>query len=64
MTHPDRANSCISPRRFWSEHREATLNWLALGLLLAAWNASDGDAAKQVPAQSILAKGHKSVNVL
>jgi hypothetical protein len=26
---------------FWSMRREATLNWLALGLLLAAWNASD-----------------------
>ena len=25
--------------------REAALNWLALGLLLAAWNASDNDAA-------------------
>jgi hypothetical protein len=24
--------------------REAALNWLALGLLLAAWNASDDDA--------------------
>ena len=24
--------------------REASLNWLALGLLLAAWNASDNDA--------------------
>jgi hypothetical protein len=24
--------------------REAALNWLALGLLLAAWNASDNDA--------------------
>jgi hypothetical protein len=23
--------------------REAALNWLALGLLLAAWNASDND---------------------
>ena len=30
----------------WSLHREASLNWLALGLLLAAWNASDADAAK------------------
>jgi hypothetical protein len=29
---------------FWSMRREATLNWLALGLLLAAWNASDRDA--------------------
>jgi hypothetical protein len=28
-----------------SFRREAALNWLALGLLLAAWNASDDDAA-------------------
>ena len=32
------------PRTFWSSRREASLNWLALGLLLAAWNASDNDA--------------------
>lgn len=29
----------------WSVGREASLNWLALGLLLAAWNASDNDPA-------------------
>ena len=29
----------------WSSRREASLNWLALGLLLAAWNACDNDAA-------------------
>jgi hypothetical protein len=34
-----------SPEPFWSTRREAALNWLALGLLLAAWNASDNDAA-------------------
>ena len=33
---------------FWSARREATLNWLALGLLLAAWNASDNDAPASV----------------
>jgi hypothetical protein len=33
-----------SPGAFWSLRREASLNWLALGLLLAAWNASDNDA--------------------
>jgi len=33
-----------SPGAFWTLRREATLNWLALGLLLAAWNASDNDA--------------------
>jgi len=31
---------------WWSEHREASLNWLALGILLAAWNASDDDASQ------------------
>jgi hypothetical protein len=34
---------------FWSARREASLNWLALGLLLAAWNASDNDAANARP---------------
>jgi hypothetical protein len=28
---------------WWSQHGEASLNWLALGLLLAAWNASNND---------------------
>jgi hypothetical protein len=34
------------PESFWSSRREASLNWLALGMLLAAWNAcSNNDAA-------------------
>ena len=32
-----------SPDAFWSLRREASLNWLALGLLLAAWNVSDNE---------------------
>lgn len=32
---------------WWTQHREASLNWLALGLLLAAWNASDDGSAAQ-----------------
>jgi hypothetical protein len=40
-----------SPGAFWTLRREATLNWLALGLLLAAWNASDNDAATAVDAR-------------
>ncbi len=71
MTHLDDARSCFTPRQFWSQHREATLNWLALGLLLAAWNASDNDAAGDLqaqknpgPPQTNLCKGHKSVNAL
>jgi hypothetical protein len=34
-----------SGETWWSQHREASLNWLALGLLLAAWNGSDDDPA-------------------
>jgi hypothetical protein len=33
------------PESFWTSRREASLNWLALGLLLAAWNASSNDDA-------------------
>jgi hypothetical protein len=29
------------PPEIWTQRREASLNWLALGLLLAAWNAVD-----------------------
>jgi|SRR5271168_2062794 len=60
-------NSCVSMhpmasawRRgpdstWWRQHREASLNWLALGLLLAAWNASDNDVpmeAREVPMEA------------
>lgn len=34
------------PSAFWTERREASLNWLALGLLLAAWNAVDDPSSK------------------
>ncbi len=44
-----------------SQRREATLNWLALGLLLAAWNASDdGPAAPRRPAAL---RGYSAVSV-
>lgn len=36
-----------APRNFWSQRREASLNWLALGMLLAAWNAADNNAGEQ-----------------
>jgi hypothetical protein len=42
-----------SQQTWWAQHREASLNWLALGLLLAAWNASDNDASgKQMSASN------------
>jgi hypothetical protein len=36
---------CGAPRGFWPQQRQASLNWLALGLLLAAWNGADNSAA-------------------
>lgn len=47
---------------FWSARREASLNWLALGLLLAAWNASDNDAAGGGGRPEAL-RGYSSVSV-
>ena len=39
------------PDQLWSQRREAALNWLAFGLLLAAWNAvDDGEPATRRPA--------------
>ena len=55
-----------TPRQFWSEHREASLNWLALGLLLAAWNTADNEAVRTTLAAhaNLIVRGHKSVNEL
>jgi hypothetical protein len=49
--------------RWWSQRREASLNWLAFGLLLAAWNASDD--AQELPAahRPNALRGYSSVSV-
>ena len=46
-----------------SQHREASLNWLALGLLLAAWNASDDGAAAPSARRPAALRGYSSVSV-
>jgi len=48
---------------FWGQHREASLNWLALGLLLAAWNASDNDTPGQLRRRPEALRGYSSVSV-
>jgi hypothetical protein len=48
---------------WWSQHREASLNWLALGLLLAAWNASDSDPRVQAQRRPQALRGYTSVSV-
>jgi hypothetical protein len=49
-------------RRAWIQHREATLNWLALGMLLAAWNAVDEDAPR-MPRRPEVFRGYAYVSV-
>jgi hypothetical protein len=46
---------------WWVQHREASLNWLALGLLLAAWNASDSDKERQPPRRPEALRGYSAV---
>ncbi|MGB6309427.1 MAG: hypothetical protein WBF89_16705 [Steroidobacteraceae bacterium] len=49
---------------WWSQRREARLNWLALGVLLAAWNASDnGSSIAAVPRRPQSLRGYSSVSV-
>jgi hypothetical protein len=49
------------PDQLWSQRREAALNWLAFGLLLAAWNAADDGAAVQRRPESL--RGYSQVSV-
>ena len=48
---------------FWSARREASLNWLAFGLLLAAWNASDDDVAANARLRPQALRGYSYVSV-
>jgi hypothetical protein len=50
------------PQKFWVQNREASLNWLALGLLLAAWNAADGGETPSARRPDSL-RGYSSVSV-
>ena len=59
---PGGARRTGSKDSWWTQHREASLNWLALGLLLAAWNASDNDTA-QVRRRPEALRGYSSVSV-
>jgi hypothetical protein len=52
------------PASFWASRREASLNWLALGLLLAAWNASsNSDAAATTRPRPEALRGYPYVSV-
>jgi hypothetical protein len=58
------AGSWINPTdNWWTQHREAPLNWLALGLLLAAWNTADDAAAVRAPRRPAALRGYPFVSV-
>ncbi len=46
---------------WWAQRREASLNWLALGVLLAAWNAADGSTEARRRPQVL--RGYSYVSV-
>jgi hypothetical protein len=50
-------------KQFWASHREASMNWLALGLLLAAWNASDNSSAPDPRRRPEALRGYAYVSV-
>ena len=48
---------------WWAQRREASLNWLALGVLLAAWNTTDNGATTQGRRRPEALRGYSSVSV-
>ncbi|HEY2679131.1 MAG TPA: hypothetical protein VGI65_19340 [Steroidobacteraceae bacterium] len=48
---------------FHDSRREAARNWLALGLLLAAWNAGDNDAAARTARRPECLRAYPCVSV-
>jgi hypothetical protein len=48
---------------FTGSRRELSLNWLALGLLLAAWNVSSDDPASPVRRRPDSLRGYTFVSV-
>jgi hypothetical protein len=55
------SNLTLSP--YWTSRRESALNWLALGLLLAAWNASDNKPAPDLRRRPESLRSHAFVSV-
>jgi hypothetical protein len=62
MMNPQAVDFCRATP-FWASHREVTLNWLALGLLLAAWNAADHNTAPGEPRKPDSLRAHSQVSM-
>ena len=70
MQQSNMKTGCGTPRGFWPPQRDASLNWLALGLLLAAWNGADnsagggaGNSAAETRPRPDSLRGYSSVSV-
>jgi hypothetical protein len=63
MRRMSNASASGSRESWWSQHREASLNWLALGMLLAAWNAADNGATRQAKPRPASLRGYAYVSV-
>jgi hypothetical protein len=61
MMTPSLRQTFGTPSELWPLHRETSLNWLALGLLLAAWNAADDGHSPQPRPQHL--RGYAYVSV-
>jgi hypothetical protein len=46
---------------YWASRREASLNWIALGLLLAAWNLADNGSTPGRRPDALRGYAHVSV---
>jgi hypothetical protein len=58
------SNPTVAPfSPLWTDRREAGLNWLALGLLLAAWNAADDTESRCSAGRPESLRGYSCVSV-
>jgi hypothetical protein len=63
MSRPQSLKMFEGSQTYWSSQREASRNWIALGLLLAAWNASDNDLAGSIRRRPESLRGYSQVSV-
>lgn len=52
-----------SPRAIWTQRGELARNWLALGMLLAAWNAVDGNEPAGIAKRPHALRGYACISV-
>ena len=59
---PSSPSTFTERRPFWAQHSDASLSWLAFGLLLAAWSVTDGTDTPRARRPEAL-RGYSAVSV-